>query len=204
VFEAEKCERFSKSGNLNFKKSTRQSLYFLSINFCKRTILPPGGSFQALDFWTSFLDISGLSFHLFSSILELLDLNNRFRTVWRISVHETRALQLVWDPIVGNFRQKCERFSHFCNLNFKKSPPQDLNFFSKKFLCGSWGVLELGPWTFATIFQHKLLIPIIFNLRYRNWLRVNLRRPLVPSCNLSLFYLPETYLNFNGPTQINP
>ena len=72
-------------------------------------------------------------------------------------------------PDFGHFRQKCERFSRISNFNIKKSPLQNLNFLSRSFLSGSWGVLPL----FQTgCFSHAR--PIVLGARDRvNFQRIS-------------------------------
>ena len=53
-----------------------------------------------------------------------------------------RALELTWDPIFDYFREKCEGFSEFCNLTFKKSQFQGMDFLYYIFLIVVPGVLE--------------------------------------------------------------
>mgnify|MGYP003316145292 CR=1 FL=1 len=60
--------------------------------------------------------------------------------VRELSVRGSRAQDDIWDPISSPSPQKCERFLIFCNLNFKKSLLQGLNFLSKNVLSMSFGV----------------------------------------------------------------
>ena len=81
---------------------------------------PDFGNFGAL-FWSIFLHSarSGLQKSIPDGLTDLRTQN------------ESSGARL--RPIFDHFRQKCERFSIFCNLNFKKSACQTL-FFINKFL----------------------------------------------------------------------
>ena len=72
-----------------------------------------------------------------------LDLAILLLKVSRLSTVLTRALELVWGPIFGNFREKCLRFLNFSNFALKTFRVQGLDFLSTDFLSKAEGVLGL-------------------------------------------------------------
>ena len=70
----------------------------------------------------------------------LLDLDNLIQMLFRISAALTRALELIWEPVFGYSREKCERFLNVCDFTFKKFEVLGLDFLCNDFLCVVWGV----------------------------------------------------------------
>ena len=88
-------------------------------------------------FFGSFWEIILVNFGLLQLIGDLPDPKNGFWETHRLSPQVARALELVWDPVFGHFREKCAGFSDFCNFDFKKSTSLGLYFLSNIFLCVS-------------------------------------------------------------------
>ena len=73
----------------------------------------------------------GVRLGLLWAVSGLLDLAVHIGNVFQLSPQVVRAQELIWGPVFGYFREKCERFLNVCNFALKKFEAQSLDFLLK-------------------------------------------------------------------------